>query len=267
MKYVRLDIQNEQGRSGIQTVIVLAVLFTVIWLMLYRPPMIKKSVLWVFFVSGAIFTLIVFCLIQNPLTTVIGQAFYYNWGEQFIQKWILLLALPGALIAGLFQEGAKVFPAAIYWWINKRTIDPKWGLIIGAVSGAGWGFFEAQWLHNSVYALGWSWKVVGTQGFIMTVPFIETFFSVPSNIASCALISYGLAKGQGWQYYLIIALIHAAIQYSPTFVGTVFSGLSGGAQWIIIEVFIALCSLAFSSLALLLLWKKLRGDSKENTGK
>jgi len=31
----------------------------------------------------------------------------------------------------------------IYWWRNHRILTPKFGLIIGAVSGAGFGVFEA----------------------------------------------------------------------------------------------------------------------------
>lgn len=245
--------------------ILLAALFTVLWLMLYKPPILRKPLLWAFFVSGALFTLIVLCIIQNPLSMVINQSFYNSWGEEFVQQWILILALPGALITGFFQEGAMVFPVAIYWWINKRTIDPKWALIIGAVAGAGWGFIEAQWLHNSILSMGWSWQLVGTTGFVALAPFVETFFSIPYSAASCALISYGLAKGRGWQFYCVIALIHAVIQYSSTFVGYTFSGLTSSSQLIIIEVFLAICSLAFSAVALFILWKKLKGDSKETT--
>jgi hypothetical protein len=241
----------------------LAILFTVICLVLYKPPMIKKPLLWAFFVSAAIITLATFCIIQNPLLMVIGQSFYKTWGEQFVQQWILVLAIPGALITGLLQEGAKVLPGVIYWWKNNRTIDPKWGLIIGAVSGAGWGFIEAQWLHNSVLALGWSWELIGAQGFLAVAPFMESFFTIPFHAATCALIGYGLAKGKGWQFYLIISLVHAVFQYSSTFILYIFGGLSGSTPLIIVEAFIAICSVAVSSVALRLLWKKLGGASKE----
>jgi hypothetical protein len=242
--------------------IILAILFTAVWLLLYQPPMIKKPLLWAFFVSGAIITLCAFCIIQNPLLIVIGRSFYNTWGEQFVQQWILVLAIPGALISGLVLEGAKILPGVIYWWKNGRTIDPKWGLIIGAVSGAGFGFIQAQWLHNSVFALGWSWEAIGTRGFAVFAPFVETFFTIPFHIATCAFIGYGLAKGKGWQYYLILALVQAVFQYSSTFVIYTFSGLSDGAQLVILEAFVAVISLAATAVALRLLWLKLKGQPK-----
>ena len=241
--------------------ILIAVLFTVAWLALYRPPMLKKPILWAFFISGALITLCAFCIIQNPLQALIGQAFYRTWGNQLVQNWVLLFILPGILITGLVQEGAKVLPGVIYWWKNKRTIDPKWGFTIGALSGAGWGFLEAQWVHNSVYSIGLNWDVIGTKGFFAIAPFVESFFTIPFHIASCALISYGIAKGRGWQFYLIVALIHAALQYSASLIRYTLTGLSDMPQLIIIVVIIAIFSLAISSVALLILWKRLKEDT------
>ena len=69
---------------------------------------------------------------------------------------LLLSAIPSVLISGLVQEGAKIVPVAIYWWRNNFVIDYRLGLTIGAIAGAGFGIFEAQWIHNMTFGAGWS---------------------------------------------------------------------------------------------------------------
>jgi len=50
---------------------------------------------------------------------------------------------------------AKMVPVPVYWWRSGKNIDPKLGLVIGAVAGAGFGIFEGQWQHNVIFASGW----------------------------------------------------------------------------------------------------------------
>ena len=65
------------------------------------------------------------------------------------------------LFVGIVEEGAKLVPVLFYWWGSKRSLTPKFGLMLGAVSGAGFGIFEAinKINMNSVYR--WNWSAVG----------------------------------------------------------------------------------------------------------
>ena len=81
-------------------------------------------------------------------------------------------------------------------------------------------------------------------------PFWERFFSVAFHTAISALAGYGLAKGWGWQFYLIASVAHAFINY-----GVVL--LQAQVMTVIqVEVFIAVVALAVMVIALWLRWRK-----------
>jgi RsiW-degrading membrane proteinase PrsW (M82 family) len=149
----------------------LAIAFGAVWLAGYRPPLIKKLGLWAVLVSSAFLTLAAVCFIQIPLGVWAGQALNHFWSEDVLMRWILLAAIPSILLSGLVQEGSKLVPVVVYWRRNGKNIDPKLGLAIGAVAGAGFGIFEAQWALNTIFAQGITWAAVQTGGFMALLGF------------------------------------------------------------------------------------------------
>ena len=165
-------------------------------------------------------------------------------------SWLLLAGIPQILFSGLVQEGSKLVPVVIYWWRKGRSIDPKLGLAIGAVSGLGFGIFEAVWVHNTVFASGWSWAAVQTGGLVALAPFWERFFAVAFHIASCALAGWGLAKGWGWQFYLIASFLHALLNYSVVLLTLkIFTVVP-------LEIYVAVVAVLVTAGALWLRWRK-----------
>ena len=228
----------------------LALLFGAIWLAPYWPPLFKKYWLWAVLVSSAILSLAAVSFIQIPLQSWAGQALNYFWSQEILMSWLLLAGIPAILLSGLVQEGSKLVPVVIYWWRKGRNIDPKLGLAIGAVAGAGLGVFEAMWVHNNIFAAGWSWEAVQTGGIMALVGFWERFFAVAFHIAASALAGYGLAKGWGWQFYLLAAFLHAFLNYSVVLLQ------SGLITIIQLEIFAAVWAVLVTAGALWLRWKK-----------
>ena len=130
-------------------------------------------------------------LVQGPLQNMVGNSLIDHYGLQTYQNQIFLKGLPVVLLSGLVQEGAELFPFAVYWWGKGRQINPKKGLATGAMVGAGFGVCEAQWLLNSVFASGFTWNLISQYGFLAILPFWERFFTVPFHIATGALSGYG----------------------------------------------------------------------------
>ena len=121
----------------------LAIVFGIIWLTCYWPPLFKKHWLWAVLVSSAILSLTAVVFVQIPLQAWAGQALNHFWSQEILLSWLLLAGIPQILLSGLVQEGSKLVPIVVYWWRKGRSIDPKLGLAIGAVAGAGFGTFEA----------------------------------------------------------------------------------------------------------------------------
>ncbi len=165
-------------------------------------------------------------------------------------RWLMLAGIPAVLLSGLVQEGAKLVPVVAYWWRKGKSIDPKLGLAIGAVAGAGFGIFEAQWVHNTIFAAGWSWEAVQTDGVVALAPFWERFFAVAFHIAASALAGWGLARGWGWQFYLIASFLHGFLNYSAV---ALQSGLLSIIQ---LEIFAAVVAALVTAAALWLRWRK-----------
>lgn len=236
--------------------IFLAIIFGVFWLAYYWLPLIEKPWYWsvlifmAVLVGSAILSWVAVAFVQIPLQVWAGQALGHFWSQETLVRWILLAAIPGILLSGLVQEGSKLVPVVIYWWRKGRRIDPKVGLAVGAVAGAGLGVFEAQWVHNMLFASGWSWEAVQTSGLTALLPFWERFFVVAFHTAACALAGWGLARGWGWQFYLLAALLHAIINYSVILLQAgVLTEVWG-------EVFIAVWAILVSGGVLWLRWRK-----------
>lgn len=230
--------------------VVLAIVFGAIWFACFWPSLIKKPWHWAIMVGGAFITLFAISFVQRPLQNIIGNAMLNTWGEETLMKWILLSGLPTVLISGLVQEGAKLVPVVIYWWRKNFTIDYKLALTLGAAAGVGFGILEAQWIHNLTLAMGWKWDLVRVQGMDAFAPFTERFFIVAFSTAATALAGYGLAKGWGWQFYLIVSVVHTAINYSIFLVQARAFTLNQA------EIMIVALSIVITGIALWLRWKK-----------
>jgi hypothetical protein len=124
------------------------------------------------------------------------------------------------------------------------------GVIVGAIAGAGLGIFEAVWAHNTVFASGWTWKAVDAKGLVALIPFWERLSAVAFHIAISAIAGYGLAKGWGWQFYLIAAFSHALLNYG---VALLQSGLLTVVQ---MEIYASVIALVITGVALWLRWKE-----------
>ncbi len=228
----------------------LAVAFGAVWFAPYWTPILKKPWAWAVFASSAILTWAAVAFIQIPLQLWAGQALNHFWSQEILMRWLLLAGIPAILLSGLVQEGSKLVPVVIYWWRKGKSIDPKLGLAIGAVAGVGFGVFEAQWVHNTVFAAGWSWEAVQTGGVVALAPFWERFFTVAFHTATSALAGYGLAKSWGWQFYLLSSFLHGFLNYS---VVALQSGLMTGTQ---MEIFVAVWAVLVTGMALWLRWRK-----------
>jgi RsiW-degrading membrane proteinase PrsW (M82 family) len=230
----------------------LAIGFGAVWLAAYWPPIFKKGWLWVILVSSAFFTLAAVIFIQVPLQIWTGQGLAHFWSNEVLTQWILLAAIPQVLLAGLVQEGSKLVPVAVYWWGSAKNLEPKLGLIIGAVAGAGFGILETQGILNSIFASGWTWASVQSSGFmaLITAGFWERFFTVAAHIAFSALAGYGLGRGWGWQFYLVAAALHGLLNYGKVlYQAELLSTLY-------VELYIAVVAVLVTAWALWLRWRR-----------
>ncbi len=230
--------------------IILALIFGAIWFVLYWTPILKKPWAWAVLVGSAILSLAAVSFIQIPLQILTGQALGYFWSQAVLVSLLPLAGIPQILLSGLVQEGSKLVPVVIWWWRKGRNIDPKLGLAIGVVAGAGFGVFEAIWAHNSIFAAGWTWGAVQTSGIMALAGFWERFFAVAFHIAASALAGYGLAKGWGWQFYLLAAFLHSLLNYSAVL-------LQAGVFTVVhVEVYVAIVAVLVTDVALWLRWRK-----------
>lgn len=192
----------------------LGIAFGGIWFIPYWTLILKKPWAWAVMIISVVLTWTTVAFVQIPLQLWAGQALGYFWSQDVLVRWILLAGIPQILLSGLVQEGGKLVPIVFYWWRNDKQISPKLGLVIGAVAGLGFGVFEAVWAHNRVFAAGWSWEAVQASGVLALTPFWERLSAVTLHIGVSALAGYGLAKGRGWQFYLLAAFLHSLINYS-----------------------------------------------------
>jgi RsiW-degrading membrane proteinase PrsW (M82 family) len=188
--------------------------FAAIWFATYWTPILKKPWAWGVLIASAFLSLVVVSFIQIPLQYWTGQVLNHFWSPDVLMRWLLLAGIPQILFSGLVQEGSKLVPVVVYWWRNGKTIDPRLGLVIGAAAGLGFGVFEAVWAHSTNFAAGWTWQAVEAGGFMGLVGFWERFSAVAFHIAASALAGYGLARGWGWQFYLLSSFLHALLNYS-----------------------------------------------------
>jgi RsiW-degrading membrane proteinase PrsW (M82 family) len=191
--------------------IALGLAFGAIWLIAYRPALPDPLALLAVAVASALLTWTAIAFVQVPLEVWWNQALLQIWGESTTLRWILLAGVPTVLFTGLVQEGAKLVPVVAYRARKPSVFDARTGLIVGAVAGAGFGVFEAIWVHNMTFASGV--PSLEDDAFAALFPFVERFFAVGFHVGLTALAGYGLATGRGWQFYLLAAGLHGLGNY------------------------------------------------------
>jgi RsiW-degrading membrane proteinase PrsW (M82 family) len=228
----------------------LAIYFGAIWLIPYYPPLFKQARLWVVMVVSAFLALAAAAFIQIPLQLLAGQAMGSIWSQEYIMSRVLLFGIPQILLSGLVQEGAKMVPLVWYWRREGKSLDPKLGLAVGAAAGVAFGIFEAQWVHNTIFASVNIWDALQAGEFMVLLGFWERFFVVAAHTAFSALAGYGLARGRGWQFYLIASGLHALLNYSAVLLT---AGVLTAVQ---LEVYVAVLALSLTAWALWLRWRR-----------
>lgn len=228
----------------------LAIYFGAIWLIPYYPPLFKQARPWVVMVVSAFLALAAVAFVQIPLQLLVGQAMGSIWSQEYVMSRVLLFGIPQILLSGLVQEGAKMVPLVWYWRRRGRNLDPKLGLAVGAAAGAAFGIFEAQWVHNTIFASVNIWEVLQVSGPLVLAGFWERFFVVAAHTAFSALASYGLAWGKGWQFYLIASGLHALLNYSAVLLT---AGVFTAVQ---LELYVAIFAVSLTAWALWLRWRK-----------
>jgi len=232
------------------TGLALALVFGAIWLAAHWPPLFREYWLWAVFILSAFLTAIAIAFIQIPLQILAGQLLGALFSQQVLMSWLLLAGIPSILLSGLVQEGAKMLPMVVWRWRREWQMSPGMGLAVGAMAGAGFGIFEAVWTHNQIFASGCTLQSVQTGGVMALAGFIERFLVVGFHIAVSALAGYGLAKGLGWQFYLIASFLHGLVNYAVVLLQgqylTIFQ----------VEIYVAVVALLVSGAALWLRWGK-----------
>ncbi len=243
---------------GLLAAVGLGLAFGALWLAAYRPSLRPWRVILAVAAAGALLTWAAVAFVQTPAAAWLNRALLHFWTSIALNRWLLLSGIPHMLLTGLVQEGAKLLPVAVYWFIKGRGLDTRTGLLLGAWAGAGFGVFEAVWVHNTIFASGQlTWQLIQVYGIVALLGFIERFFTVAFHIATAAIAGYGLATGRGWQFYLIAAGLHGASNY-----GIVLAqrGLMTSIQ---LEYYVAGFALAVTAGALWLRYRRTTGQSAQ----
>jgi len=245
----------------------LAIAFGAVWLACYWSPLFKKPWLWGVFVSSAFLTLAAISFIHIPLIQWIADQLYYM--HHFPSRIVLhrLFYLAGIpLIGGLVMEGAKLVPVVVYWRRSGKNLDPKLGLAIGAVAGAGFGILQAYgvlatklWGAFPAYAYDF-FNPACSYGFLCT------FFPVAAQIAFSALAGYGLARGRGWQFYLIASVLHGLLNLAwRLFPGMTLYSYGNPSYSLGACVYTAVLAALVTAWALWLRWRKRAATAEPET--
>lgn len=195
----------------------LAALFGVVWLAALKPLSLRRPGPWLLLIAGAALFAPSITWIQVPLQTLVGNALISRFGFFNYQNLIYFTGIPVVLLSGLVQAGAKLLPLSVYWWIKKRRLNHTFALTSGAMAGAGFGIVEGQWVLNTIFASGWSFRLFQIHGFLAIAGFWERLFTIAFHIGSTALAGWGISKGHGWQFYLLASFLHFFLNYTTLF--------------------------------------------------
>jgi RsiW-degrading membrane proteinase PrsW (M82 family) len=238
--------------------VAMALFFGIIW-MIFHQPRIRDNWPLAVMVFSAFFTVVITAVVQIPLQYYLEKGMVNLWGRLTLNDWLLLAGIPTILISGLVQEGAKMVPM-VAWWRGRKNLDPKTGLVIGALAGFGFGVFEGFCVNAYFLGSGWTWDTIINNGFIGIAPYWERFFTIGFHIAVSAIAGYGLAKGRGWQFYLIAAGLHSLVNYGSLIYQ------KGHLTVTQVEIYIAVVAVLVIVAALWLRWRKEKGGEITQPG-
>jgi len=235
----------------------LGIAFGAVWLAGYWPPLFKKPWLWAVLVGSAFLTLAAICFIQNPLVNLFyGETTRsWLWSHQVLGRLVFLAGIP--LLKGLIQEGAKLVPVVFWWRRSGKNLDPKLGVAIGAVAGAGFAILEAHHPLHYMFTYGFQWWGSLWMLFSVVNGFWGTFFTVAAQIAFSAVVGYGLARGRGWQFYLIASALHGLLDMAlRIFPGSTYFIYGNPTASLGASVYTAVLASLVTAWALWLRWRK-----------
>lgn len=224
----------------------LALLFGAVWLVALRPMGWRRWPAWAAFAAGAALFPPAIAWLQAPLQELVGGWFQDRLGPQGYYDLLLLTGIPAVALGALVQEAAKLAPVLVFRWRSGGDFACLRALSIGAMAGAGFGVYEAQWMISAITTGGWGWSIVEANGIIELAAFWERFFAVGFHAGVTALAALGLARGWGWWFYLLASALHFLFGYRDLFLG---SGLATTLQ---IEIYVAVfAGILFAAVLLL----------------
>ena len=146
------------------------------------------------------------------------------------------------------------------WYSKIGTVGSKGTMIfslVGKINNSG--LVEVPMgitLREMIYDIGGGipggkkFKAVQTGGLMALAGFWERFFAVAFHIAVSSLAGYGLARGWGWQFYLLAAFLHGFMNYSVVLLQ------SGLFTLVHVEIYAAVVAVLVTGGALWLRWRK-----------
>lgn len=227
------------------TGIALAFLFIAILMACYWPHFNKYPWLWAVLVFSAFFSTLCITYVLIPLIKLIDKI----WPPEYLLSGQVAINILKLVIGGLVYEGAKFVSVLFVWWRLGKHIDAKFGIILGAVAGAGLALIEAQSIHNQLFnyiATAETWVIISS--------LIINFFVVVVQISTTALAGYGLATGRGWQYFLLAVLFHIIFN---------IIALVSSYNQILSLIVMAIWALLITAYMLRLRWKKDQSKASE----
>lgn len=230
----------------------LALVYGAIWIAGFWPPLFKNWRLWLVLVAGFILPTIILSFIQLPL-----QYTTFQYLAPLLDKYFqdiavkLITGILLAIIFGLTVQGALFIPVFYYRLNRLDEFTPRFGLMVGALSGAVFGMMLSFSLFSKFVEIGIATALSHPVSYLS---FVERFFAVALFAGTTALCGYGLAKGKGWQAYLIFAGVLCVYQYISLLMSAKMFDL-----WAT-EIIMTLLSAAAAGLALWLYWKKTKPE-------
>ncbi|MHB1415982.1 MAG: hypothetical protein ACYC1C_12105 [Chloroflexota bacterium] len=193
----------------------LAAVFTLPWLIWLGRGWLRSPRLWAAVVFGAAVFPFAIAWIQVPLQSALNTLWVSTLDQATIQRYLVALAIPSLLVASAVQEAAKAGVAILALRLfGGRAKTPRAGLALGAAAGAGLGGFEAFWVFNQMFGVGWSWAMVQLAGPLALLGFVERFFTVPFHVGSGALSGYGYVTGRFWRFWLLAVALHTLANFA-----------------------------------------------------
>lgn len=228
----------------------LIILYGIIWLAPFLPPVLKNRWLWAVFFGSILIGTAAVSFIQIPLQLALDNPLTMLFSGAFNEvATICIVGIIMSLFSAFIQEGAKLVPVVLYWWRKKKDITPIFGLILGAIAGAALGMIETFLGQNQLMEIGLD-NLLKNGLFFTVAIFLVRFFSIAFHIGTTAIAGYGLAKGKGWQFYLIICAFHFVFDYITVLLSAKIISFT------LAEILLYIISILVIACALWLRWRK-----------